>query len=132
MRFLRKFMERGTVLFVTHDTGAVLNLCQTAIWLHNGQIVAQGVPKTVTEKYLEKLYESQQGESVKQAPKEPTPNSKSKASPRDFRLDLINQTDHRNTIELFSFDLTEHVLARGDLLLMLWASSMTSGIRYLG
>ncbi len=104
MRFLRKFMERGTVLFVSHDTGAVLNLCQTAIWLHKGQIEAQGAPKTVTEKYLEKLYESQQGQSVKLAPKEETPNLISKASSRDLRLDLVNQTEYRNAIELFSFD----------------------------
>ena len=117
MRFLRTFMERGTVLFVTHDTGAVLNLCQTAIWLHTGQIVAQGVPKTVTEKYLEKLYESQQGQSVKQAPKEPTPNSISKASPRDLRLDLINQTDHRNAIELFSFDPNGACFGKGGLII---------------
>ena len=44
MRFLRKFMETGTVLFVSHDAGAVLNLCQTAVWLHKGAIAAVGGP----------------------------------------------------------------------------------------
>src|SRR6185369_12594138 len=37
MRFLRKFMETGTVLFVSHDTGAAVALCKTAIWLSNGR-----------------------------------------------------------------------------------------------
>jgi lipopolysaccharide transport system ATP-binding protein len=117
MRFLRRFMERGTVLFVSHDTGAVLNLCQTSIWLHNGQIEAQGAPKTVTEKYLEKLYESQQGTSVKGAPKEPSPSSITKAAPRDLRLDLINQTDHLNSIELFLFDPNGACFGKGGVII---------------
>lgn len=115
MRFLRKFMERGTVLFVSHDTGAVLNLCQTAIWLHKGQTEAQGEPKKVTEKYLEKLFESSQGQSVKRAPKEPTSSSLSSSLPRDMRLDYINQTDHRNAIELFSFDANGADFGKGGL-----------------
>ena len=44
MRFLREFMKERTVLFVSHDTGAVLNLCQKAILLEDGSVSAQGVP----------------------------------------------------------------------------------------
>ena len=33
MRFLREFRENGTLLFVSHDTSAVLNLCDRALWL---------------------------------------------------------------------------------------------------
>jgi lipopolysaccharide transport system ATP-binding protein len=103
-RFLRKFMERGTILFVTHDTGAVLNLCRTSIWLHNGQIAARGTPKSVTDKYLEKLYESQQGESMKPAAQEPTPMPTTKASRSDLRLDVIRRNAHYSAAELFAFD----------------------------
>ncbi|MDP3535313.1 MAG: ABC transporter ATP-binding protein, partial [Halomonas sp.] len=38
MRFLRKFMETGTVLFVSHDTGAIINLCQRVVWLDKGEV----------------------------------------------------------------------------------------------
>lgn len=38
MRFLRQFMEKNTVLFVSHDTGAVNSLCNAAIMLENGRI----------------------------------------------------------------------------------------------
>ncbi|WP_257967095.1 ABC transporter ATP-binding protein [Klebsiella pneumoniae] len=31
MRFLRAFMEHGTVLFVSHDTASIVNLCDRAI-----------------------------------------------------------------------------------------------------
>ena len=66
MRFLRNFMETGTVLFVSHDTGAILNLCQTAVWLRNGAIAAMGAPGDLIKHYLEKLYEAQQGKGIGQ------------------------------------------------------------------
>jgi lipopolysaccharide transport system ATP-binding protein len=52
MRFLRGFQERGTVLFVSHDTGAVLNLCRRALWLSHGQLVQTGAAKPVVEAYM--------------------------------------------------------------------------------
>ena len=33
MRFLRKFQKQGTLFFVSHDTGAVINLCDRVLWL---------------------------------------------------------------------------------------------------
>ena len=38
MRFLREFKERGTLLFVSHDTTAVASLCDRMIWLDRGRI----------------------------------------------------------------------------------------------
>ncbi|NYT63483.1 ABC transporter ATP-binding protein [Alcaligenaceae bacterium] len=110
MRFLRKFMENGTVLFVSHDTGAVTSLCQSAVWLQNGQVKYQGSPKSAAEQYLAALYESQQGQS----PTPPT-HSNTEALPnasqpittetRDMRRDFINATNLRNDIELFNFSM---------------------------
>jgi len=51
MRFLRRFQERGTILFVSHDTGAVLSLCQRALWMHEGVCVEAGSAKAVVEAY---------------------------------------------------------------------------------
>jgi len=56
MRFLRGFMERGTVLFVSHDTAAVMNLCKRAIWLENGRMRAIGDPREIAEDYLASFY----------------------------------------------------------------------------
>jgi lipopolysaccharide transport system ATP-binding protein len=53
MRFLRTFREKGTLLFVSHDMGSVLALCDRAIWLHDGSVVAAGSAKEVGEAYLE-------------------------------------------------------------------------------
>lgn len=102
MRFLRSFMHKGTVVFVSHDTGAVLNLCDSAILLKNGFLADTGTPKKVTEHYLENLYESQQGEHVKTNKETPVQVEQNRAV-RDMRLDFINSTNLRNDIELFSF-----------------------------
>jgi lipopolysaccharide transport system ATP-binding protein len=58
MRFIRKFREQGSVLFVSHDTGAIVNLCHKVIWLENGQVKAIGDPKSISEDYLASFYES--------------------------------------------------------------------------
>ncbi|MBA3928359.1 MAG: ABC transporter ATP-binding protein [Xanthomonas sp.] len=51
MRFLRKFKETGTVVFVSHDANAVINLCERAILLENGVVTQQGDAKEVCEAY---------------------------------------------------------------------------------
>lgn len=56
MRFLRGFMERGTLLFCSHDSGAINNLCDRAILLNDGRLEMAGTPKDVTEYYLAALH----------------------------------------------------------------------------
>ena len=63
MRFLREFKERGTLLFVSHDTSAVSNLCDRVLWLDAGRVKALGPSKQVCELYLENLLEAAQGAS---------------------------------------------------------------------
>jgi lipopolysaccharide transport system ATP-binding protein len=106
MRFLRRFMETGTVLFVSHDTGAIINLCQRAIWLHGGAIRALGPPKEVAEAYLADLYETQQGPSAvrNDAAKQPLGGHTTAAELQDQRLAYLNLSQFRNDIELFHFD----------------------------
>ncbi len=53
MRFIRKFKEQGSLLFVSHDMASVLSLCDRSVWLHNGQVREIGDSKTVAESYLE-------------------------------------------------------------------------------
>ena len=53
MRFIKSFQEQGTLLFVSHDMGSVQNLCQSAIWLNNGEVRQTGTAKLVTQTYLQ-------------------------------------------------------------------------------
>jgi lipopolysaccharide transport system ATP-binding protein len=51
MRFLRKFMQTNTVLFVSHDTGSIKGLCSEAVWLDKGQVKVAGGVENVTKEY---------------------------------------------------------------------------------
>lgn len=96
-------MEQGTVLFVSHDSAAVLNLCKKTLWLENGQIQMQGSAKMVCERYLASEHQfnvfSAQGHLVKSDMEHDQGNTPL----HDMRLDFINQSKLRNDIEVFSF-----------------------------
>ena len=49
MRYLRKFMEDHTVLFVSHNISSVKSLCSHAIYLKKGRMVTSGEPKQVAD-----------------------------------------------------------------------------------
>lgn len=56
----RKFEEfqnsGGTVLLVTHSTEQVVRNCSSAVLLEAGQVVEQGDPRLVTNRYLDLLF----------------------------------------------------------------------------
>lgn len=65
MRFIRNFQEHGTLLFVSHDTASVQNLCKSAIWLGGGQVKQLGNSKEVSEAYLQYTLQEVYGAEVK-------------------------------------------------------------------
>jgi lipopolysaccharide transport system ATP-binding protein len=104
MRFIRKFMENGSILFVSHDTGAIINLCNKVVWLDHGKVISMGDPKTISEDYLASYYESTAThKSLKSIPVS-TRNIDDSAQ-EDPRLPIINDSNLRNTLEVFKFDL---------------------------
>ena len=44
--------EGRTVLFVSHDMGAVARLCRRAVWLQEGRLVDDDLPPSVIARYL--------------------------------------------------------------------------------
>lgn len=52
MRFIRNFRSHGTLIFVSHDMGSVLNLCNRAVWLDKGQVRMVDSAKSVCDAYL--------------------------------------------------------------------------------
>lgn len=52
-RRLRDFKNQGkTILMVSHDSGAIINYCDRALWLRDGQIAMMGAPEEVTRDYV--------------------------------------------------------------------------------
>jgi len=108
MRFLRKFQTHGTLLFVSHDTGSVINLCDRVLWLEQGMLRALGSAKEVCEHYLATLREKPEGgggkaeRALTSLPRVPEPIDISHDG-YDQRLEVINRSRFRNDIELFPF-----------------------------
>ena len=46
--------QGATVLFVSHSSGDIVNMCDRAIWLEHGEIVADGEAQYIVNKYLNK------------------------------------------------------------------------------
>ncbi len=104
MRFLRKFQEYGTLFFVSHDTGAVVNLCDRVLWLDHGQMREMGPAKEVCEHYLSILRETQAGVESRTVDRRAEPLVRRRPTETvDQRLEFLNQTRFRNDLELFHF-----------------------------
>lgn len=103
MRFLRNFMKTGTVLFVSHDTGSIKNLCNSALWLEKGQMIQEGASKEVCELYLEAFYEAQQGKSSATQLKTFQKQDNFHLL-KDQRLEFINASNLRNDLQIFNFN----------------------------
>jgi lipopolysaccharide transport system ATP-binding protein len=54
-RFLNRFREHGTVLFVSHNSGMVAQLCERALWLEHGRVRELGPAGDVSSHYLASL-----------------------------------------------------------------------------
>ena len=104
MRFLRNFMKTGTVLFVSHDTGAVVNFCNNAILLNHGQVTETGTPKEVIKHYLATFCDTDNEEVLIDELPDVINNSEDLGPYRDMRESMINASTLRNDIEIFEFD----------------------------
>jgi lipopolysaccharide transport system ATP-binding protein len=105
MRFLRNFMKTGTVMFVSHDTGAIVNLCHKAILINQGKVVETGLPKDVIQHYLATLYDSsQEVGGIKAVDANMTTSQHDEQLEYlDLRDGLINASQLRNDVEVFQF-----------------------------
>lgn len=104
MRFIRKFKEKGTILFVSHDTASILNLCDKCLWLENGMAREFGETKDVCHRYLASLEEEKDNDTsftIGGTRKEPpsVPHTE-----RDLRTELLKESSVKNVIQVFDFD----------------------------
>lgn len=62
MRRIRALMDSGvTTLFVSHDSGAIKTLCNSAIMLHKGEIYTTGLPNAVIIEYMKLVTQEELG-----------------------------------------------------------------------
>lgn len=113
MRFLREFQKRGTLLFVSHDAGAVTSLCDRAIWLDSGMMVMDGTAREVVERYLAHQHSADRasmGEIVSVSDRADDPqvqpaNTLLSGIDTDVPKDVVDQRGlQRNLINVFEFE----------------------------
>ena len=57
MRFLKSFTKDNTLIFVSHDTHSITQLCDKAIWIDRGKIRLNSNAKSVSDAYITSFYE---------------------------------------------------------------------------
>lgn len=114
MRFIRRFREEHALLFVSHDTSSVINLCDRAIWLDRGITKQSGPAKSVCDSYLNSLFETfedgqdaRYGEPEVQVPISIQRNGDRALVWKDQRADFINASTLRNDLEIFKFEVDD-------------------------
>jgi lipopolysaccharide transport system ATP-binding protein len=114
MRFFEQFKaEGGTVLFVSHDTSAIMKLCDRAILLVSGSIVKVGTAEVVCKAYLEQLYADRSLEQVVDA-KDSSLETRLVSAVTD-RVDRVFTVDEQrpNSIFVSAFNLNSASLGLG-------------------
>ena len=72
MRRMRTLMDSGvTTLFVSHDSGAIKTLCNSAVMLHQGKIYSSGLPNAVIIDYMKLVTEEELGLAQLDSEKQP-------------------------------------------------------------
>ena len=69
MRFFRSFKERGSILFVSHDSNAVMSLCDRAVLMENGKCKQIGKPKDIIETYTSIIQKKHRTEVLDMIPR---------------------------------------------------------------
>jgi len=66
---MHNITQRGrTVLFVSHNMGAIMQLCPTSFLLEEGRIVASGSSKEVVNQYLSSIFRAVDSTDLRNAP----------------------------------------------------------------
>ena len=106
MRYLKDFQQHGTVFFVSHDVGSVMNLCNRAVWLDKGEAQLVGDPKEVCEAYLAHKYAEDMGIAYNPGPQRPDPADADPGvpvavgpqQPKEAPAPLVTTTQHLSGI----------------------------------
>jgi len=83
MRRIKEMQESGTtILFVSHDPGAVRALCNHAFLLNHGQMVAEGKPADVLNRYQKIIMARQQAYEANLKPVDTEPTAPEFVEPK--------------------------------------------------
>jgi lipopolysaccharide transport system ATP-binding protein len=115
MRFIRKFKENGTLLFVSHDMASVLNLCERAVWLHGGQILQMGQAKNISEAYLQYTLQEVYGKEAELQAIEKSEEDRRQNTIDRLDTDLDDQLNDSESSDVIALDYQSQVSVQNNL-----------------
>lgn len=91
---IMQLKESGkTILFCSHNLYQIEAICNHALWLHKGQVIAQGVPADVVRKYESFLYGAEAENTDNHTPaSDPTPEPEPQPDPGRPQFKHVNIT----------------------------------------
>lgn len=93
MKRIRNIQDDGaSVLFVSHDVGAVRSLCQQALWLENGRMRGLGPVLGISSSYMESIFADD--------PDGPPPGAVVDTDPSTSQLDCRGDIDVVDALSL--------------------------------
>lgn len=102
MRKIQEFRDGGgSIVFVSHDTNAVMTLCDNAILLDHGKVISYGIPRSIVDLYISRIcIQSHTGEKpVTLVDTKDSLNNHSNISTKEIEFDSIRILDTlKNTI----------------------------------
>lgn len=104
MRFIREFKERGTLLFVSHDSASVIDLCDRALWLEGGKQRALGESRDVCHDYLAAILAEKEDPARFKIGGARLGIPISDKVVQDPRRGLLEQSTLRNEIHVYDFN----------------------------
>jgi len=104
MRFIRRFKENGTLFFVSHDTAAVRNLCDRAVWLDRGTVRAIGRADRICEDYAASVYEENDDGGGFRIGGSRRVRCDNVEVVNDARVEKLSGEGYRNAFRVFDFD----------------------------
>ncbi|PNH90085.1 ABC transporter ATP-binding protein [Vibrio diazotrophicus] len=118
---IKEYKKQGTtLLIVSHDQAAIANVCDRAILLEKGEVVADGIPTDVMNLYTAKQSKTSEISDIEQNTSGVTESGNRKAIIKEFRI-LNSSRENIDTISvkeqiIFSF-IIERKMVLSDLTL---------------
>lgn len=82
MAKIKEFQDRGgTILFVSHDVGAVTRLCSRVAWINNGKLRSVGDPAEIVREYQAWMYDQINASYQRDHPQKEVPKLDSESDP---------------------------------------------------
>jgi ABC-type polysaccharide/polyol phosphate transport system ATPase subunit len=107
---IQEFKARGkTILLVTHDLGSVDRLCDQAVWLHQGRLMAHGGTREIVDRYLNHVASEEAqalGAEHRQAEAQAAAGTAQRWGSRDVEITAVRLTDRAGQ-ERYLYDAGE-------------------------